>query len=157
MLAVGVQDAISLILMAKFSFLECAKAWEQHRSLRKRAQGRNILLVDSKGRRHICPSLDNIKLNASVLRPMTRKMAESGRIRKTIVLIKEVVRKFYDNESNSDDENQMSTEVRMRKERNINKTAEIIKAMLTTVKRKWAKWELPRVPWMGNIRIDVLI
>ena len=150
MLAVGVQDPTSLILMAKLCFLECVKAWEQHRSLRERARGRNILLLDSKGRKHIVPSLENTKLNAAIIRPFTRKMAETGRIRKPIKLIKEVVRKFYENETNSDDENELSMDVKLRKERNIHKSAEIIKSMLTMIKRKWAKWELPRVPWMGS-------
>ncbi|CAE7231724.1 unnamed protein product [Symbiodinium sp. CCMP2592] len=130
--------------MAKLSFLECVKAWEQHRSLRKRARGRNVLLLDIKGRKHVVPSLENTKLNASIIRPMTREMAKSGRIRKPINLIKEVVRKFYENEANSDDENQLTTDAKLRKDRNINKSAEIIKSMLTMIKRKWAKWELPR-------------
>ena len=118
--------------MAKLSFLQCAKAWEQHRSLRKRARQRNVLLLDSRGRRHVCPSLENVKLNASIIRPLTRKMAETGRIRKPIILIKEAVRKFYDMESNSDDED-LSMDAKLRKERNINKSAEIVKSMLTMI------------------------
>ena len=41
-----------------------------------------------------------------------------------------------------------TVEMRLRKDRNISKSAKAIAAMLTVVKRKWTKWELPRVTWI---------
>ena len=134
--------------MASLSFVACVSDWELHRSLRKRARSRSMLLVDSKGRNHIAPTLANMKLNVRLLRPFTRKMAECGKIRKPVHLIKEALRKFYDGETASDDEKAESTDAKLRKERNINRSAEVIKSMLTVVKRKWSLWEIPRVPWM---------
>ncbi|CAE7318545.1 unnamed protein product [Symbiodinium sp. CCMP2592] len=144
MVAVGVQDLDPFLLTSMLSFDSCVKDWEKHRSLRKRARSRSVLLVDSKGRSHVSPTLSNMKLNASLLRPFTRRMAECGRIRKPVNLIKEVCRTFYDSEAASDDEKKDTTDAKLRKERNINKSAEIIKTMLTAIKRKWSLWEIPR-------------
>ena len=153
MVAVGVQDLDPLLPTGMLCFNPCVRDWEKHRSLRKRARSRSVLLVDSKRRSHISPTLSNMKLNISLLRPFTRRMAECGRIRKPVHLIKEACRCFYDSEAASDDEKKDTTDAKLRKERNINKSAEIIKSMLTAIKRKWSLWEIPRVPWMGHNRI----
>ena len=71
-----------------------------------------------------------------------------GRIAKPIGLIKEALREFYASEKDDEAEKPETTDMKVRKDKNINKTAEAIKSMLTVVKRKWTKWELPRVPWL---------
>ena len=115
--------------------------------MRKRARSRSALLIDCKNRNHISPSLENMKLNHVILKPFTEAMAKYGRISKPIALIKEVVRAFYDSEKEPVEEKPETMDMRLRREKNITKTAEAIKSMLTMIKRKWTLWELPRVPW----------
>ena len=93
------------------------------------------------------PSLANLKLNYVILKPFTEAMASYGRITKPVGLIKEAVRKFYETEAEPVQEKPETMDMKLRREKNISKTAEAIKAMLTVIKRKWTLWELPRVPW----------
>ena len=149
--AVGVQGH-SCCTMAQLSFLSCCAEWEKHRVLRKRARSRSVLVIDCKNRNYISPTLTNMKLNHVVLKPFTEAMAKFGRISKPIALIKEAVREFYDSESQPVEEKPETMDMKLRKEKNIVRTAEAIKAMLTMIKRKWTLWELPRVPWTYNKR-----
>ena len=108
------------------------------------------LVQDYKGRSHISPSLDNLKFNEPVLRPFTRAMAEAGRIHKPLRMIKAAVEKFYSREIDEIDEmvdTPETTEMQLRRERNINKSAKAILSMLSVIKRKWTKWEIPRETW----------
>ena len=137
--------------MPTLSFLSCCKAWENHRVLRKRARARMMLVQDTKSRSHVSPTLANLKLNAPVLKPLTAAMAEYGRISKPVKLVKEALQKFYDGETEGIMEETPETmEMKLRKQRNIRKSAKIIVAMLTVIKRKWTKWELPRVTWIKH-------
>ncbi|CAE7346436.1 unnamed protein product [Symbiodinium necroappetens] len=123
--------------MAQLSFLSCCAEWEKHRVLRKRARSRSMLVIDCKNRNYISPTLTNMKLNHVVLKPFTEAMAKFGRISKPIALIKEAVREFYDSESQPVEEKPETMDMKLRKEKNIVRTAEAIKAMLTMIKRKW--------------------
>ncbi len=106
-----------------------------------------MLVIDCKNRNHVYPSLANLKLNHVLLKPFTEAMATYGRITKPKGLIKEAVRTFYDGEAEPVPDKPETMDMKLRKEKNIDKTAEAIKAMLTVIKRKWTLWELPRVPW----------
>ncbi|CAE7299193.1 unnamed protein product [Symbiodinium sp. CCMP2456] len=117
-----------------------------------------MLVQDEKGRAHVAPSLENIKYNACLLRPFTRVMAETGRIRKPIHLIKEALSKFYKREGQvwADDNDVPETmEAKLRRSRNMSKTADTIKSMLTVIKRKWSKWELPREDEVRAMVLDM--
>ena len=107
-----------------------------------------MLVQDSKNRNHVSPTLSNVALNYNMLKPFTEAMVAHGRIAKPIGLIKEALREFYASEKDDEAEKPETTDMKVRKDKNINKTAEAIKSMLTVVKRKWTKWELPRVPWL---------
>ena len=96
-IAVGVQGQ-GTQMTTKLSFLSCCNAWEKHRILRRRARSRMTLVQDCKGRSHISPSLDNLKVNEPILRPFTIAMAEAGRISKPLKLIKEALVRFYSGE-----------------------------------------------------------
>ena len=106
-----------------------------------------MLVQDSKGRSHISPTLENLKLNEPILRPLTTAMAEAGRISKPLSSIKEALVKFYDGENEEMQETPENTEMKLRRERNVKKTGKAILSMLTVIKRKWTKWEIPRVTW----------
>ena len=141
------------VSMATLSFISCATSWEKHRVLRKRARARMMLVQDTKNRSHVSPTLANLKFNAPVLKPFTEAMANYGKISKPVHLIKEALRKFYSRENEEMEETPETVEMRLRKDRNISKSAKAIAAMLTVVKRKWTKWELPRVTWIYEINV----
>ncbi|CAE7180797.1 unnamed protein product [Symbiodinium microadriaticum] len=107
----------------------------------RRARSRMTLVQDCKGRSHISPSLDNLKVNEPILRPFTIAMAEAGRISKPLKLIKEALVRFYSGEGEEMEETPETAEMKHRRERNINKSAKAILSMLTVIKRKWSKWE----------------
>ena len=127
--------------MAEFSFMGCVKRWDQHQFLRHRARDLEILIVDHKNRKRkmIVPSLANLKLNEPVLRPFTLEMVEFGRVAKPVALIKAALRAFYCQEHPTDiqiDETKLSNRVMA--------TAHLIKRMLTPIRRKFTRWEMPR-------------
>ena len=63
-------------------------------------------------------------------------MVAHGRIAKPIGLIKEALREFYASEKDDEAEKPETTDMKVRKDKNINKTAEAIKSMLTVVKKE---------------------
>ena len=131
-----------------FSFGEsCVRAWEGHRELRKRAIKGDPLLVGEKESTddeedlgmHIPQSLGNIRLNYTLLKAYTKHMARSGCVvTKNVVLLKEPLTKFYE---------LMEIDVERPAAKAVCKgQAVVIKKMLTVVKRKWTRWEMPRAP-----------
>ncbi|CAE7211691.1 unnamed protein product [Symbiodinium necroappetens] len=102
------------------------------------------LVQDTKERSYVAPTLCNLKYNVPILKPLTEEMARAGRISKPIHLIKTALHKFYDMQSEEMQETPETMQMKLRRERNISKTAKSIVAMLTVIKRKWTKWEMPR-------------
>ena len=58
-----------------------------------------MLVQDTKGRSYSAPTLANISFKALVLSPITRIMAEKGRIKKTLESIQEAALRFYELEN----------------------------------------------------------
>ncbi|CAE7313379.1 unnamed protein product [Symbiodinium sp. CCMP2592] len=82
-------------------------------------------------------------------------MAEAGRISKPLVTIKEALHSFYYKESQEMEETPETSEMKLRRERNITKSAKAILSMLTVIKRKWTKWELPRDEDIRDMVLDL--
>ena len=127
--------------MVAFSFLECVEKWDQHPFLRRRAREMQVLVTESKQKRTVCPTLANMTLNQAVLRPFTQAMANQGMICKPIAKIREALWKFYLQELTEEQRGEFS-----KIKPKVKSTAEFIARMLTRIKRKWSRWEMPRVP-----------
>ena len=131
---------------SKFSFKEpCVRAWEQQRDLRQCGiKGEQLIHGEDIGHGdpglHINPSLPNIRKNYNFLKAFTKTMAESGIIStKHVHLIKEAVSSFYELmqiDVNKPDAKALCHAISW-----------VVKKMLGVLKRKWARWEMPRVPW----------
>ena len=131
--------------MAAFSFRGCIAAWEEVAHLRRSARKCKLLVQDVQGRKHVCESLANIKLNAELVRPITRTMAEYGRIHKPIDLIKDAFVDFYKQQMQGDEDINLENPETMRCiTQKASSSANVVKKMLTVIKRKWSLWELPR-------------
>ncbi|CAE7565464.1 unnamed protein product [Symbiodinium sp. CCMP2592] len=114
-----------------------------------------MLLIDCKNRNQVFPTLANMRLNHIILKPFTEAMARYGRISKPVELIKEAVRKFYDSEAEDVPVKPDTMDMKLRREKNIAKSAEAIKSMLTVIKRKWTLWEIPRDEEIRNMVFDL--
>lgn len=131
---------------SKFSFKEpCVRAWELQRDLRQCGiKGEQLIHGEDIGHGdpglHINPSLPNIRKNYNFLKAFTKTMAESGIIStKHVHLIKEAVSSFYELmqiDVNKPDAKALCHAISW-----------VVKKMLGVLKRKWARWEMPRVPW----------
>lgn len=141
-LGIKVEPASLLSMPTVFNFLACVTVWDGHPALRKRARSQQILLLESHGRKHISPTLNNISLNKLVLKPFTEIMATHGLIRKSLSLVTQAIQAFYQQELC--EEHSKDPLVLAKMDRAAKKSAKIIKSMLTSVKRKWARWEMPR-------------
>lgn len=124
-----------------FSFVEpCVRHWEIHRSLRRRALKMQRLVESSDPDTiAIPPSLANIKHNYEVLKGYTSHMAKMGVILTVhMKYLRPPIMEFY---------RLMEVEISDETARTFcHGTATIIKKMLHVIKRKWAKWEMPRAP-----------
>ena len=132
------------------SFLSCVDVWDGYPKLRRRARLREMLVQDCRGRKHVSPTLANILHNEHVLRPITQHMASTGHILKTKRLLHEAVWHFYCSQTESD-----AAEDPVAKCKKVSvaaKSVKAIKKMLTAIKRKWSRWEMPRVPFL---KLDV--
>lgn len=126
-------------LRETFSYVEpCLRAWELSRSLRKLGINGESLVVGEDTNGVIPPTLPNIKANYALLKEFTQHMANSGVIiTKLIGYIQPPVVKFYE---------LMEIDVTTCDAKAvIYATSYIIKKMLHVVRRKWARWEMPRV------------
>ena len=122
-----------------FSFIEaCVQQWKSCDLLRKRAVNSQLLVVDVENKVQCLPTLQNMRLNAVLLRAYTSQMASEGFVvTKDIGRIRAPVLQFY-HECGSD-----STPgecVRLL----AHATAFCLKRMLYHIRRKWQRWELPR-------------
>ena len=125
-----------------FSFLECVDMWDGYPNLRRRARSMQMFVQDTKRRKHVSPTLENMILNEPVIRPLTRVMAKHGRIQKSADLLREAVYTFYHKQTETGEVEDMVTT--HKKVQVVNKSVKVMKKMLTAIKRKWSRWELPR-------------
>ena len=130
--------------MASFNFLDCPGLWETKQQLRRRATNLKILVQDSKGRKRVSPTLKNLELNQDILKPITATMAKYGYMDKNVEILKEALRVFYT--EHISDEDKIQPIVQQKLTTLVSGTAYYVGQMLTVLKRKWSKWELPRVP-----------
>lgn len=126
--------------MMSFSYVEpCVSHWEKNRGIRKSALRHQQLVKDADGKSLISPSLRNLRCNYHLLKGFTQHMANEGVIlTKRVAFTKPPVAAFYEL-MEVDTTTDSATAV-------VHGTAVCIKRMLTLVKSKWRKWELPRVP-----------
>ena len=137
-----------------FNFLSCVDVWDAFPGLRRRARSNLQLVQDSKGRKIVPASLANIALNAEIIRPLTRTMAKHGLICTKSTLLRDAVWEFYRRQMSmerEDDQSNMVTAkqpkiVKARLSSSVAKTVKTMKKILTIVRRKWVRWEMPRVP-----------
>ena len=125
-------------LRETFSYVEpCLRAWELSRSLRKLGINGESLVMGEDTNDVIPPTLPNIKANYALLKGFTQHMANTGVIiTKLIGYIQPPVVKFYE---------LMEIDVTTCDAKAvIYATSFIIKKMLHVVRRKWARWEMPR-------------
>ena len=83
-----------MCLFMPYGFKSCSfqdAGPESHPFLRRRARDRVVLVEDHKKKKKVLPTLMNMALNAVILRPFTKAMAEHGLIRNPISLIKEAL------------------------------------------------------------------
>ena len=128
-----------------FSFKPCCEIWEQSRALRKRALQRKLLVKDANDSNVVHASLPNLRINFRVLKAYTEAMANEGVIvTKYIKYLEEPIQAFYEVM-----EVDMSTKDATSF---VYGTAFVVKCMLTLVKRKWRRWEIPRVARLIFVR-----
>lgn len=122
-------------------FSPCVERWETYRNIRKMALKRQTLVKDADGHTLIHPSLPNLRCNYNLLKGYTSVMAEKGFIvTNRINIIKAPINEFYEL-MEVDTNNEEAKAV-------VYGTAFVVRQMLTAVKRKWTRWELPRVTGM---------
>ena len=133
-------------LDGSFFVRHCMDLWEQNRTLRRLARHKKMVVRDVDEGCIISPTLGNLRFNHALLSGYTKLMAAKGVIiTKRMSFIKPPIREFY-REYDVD----VSTE---ESKAFIHGVAHIVKRMLGMIKRKWSKWELPRVsrlykgPW----------
>lgn len=127
-------------LRKSFSFAKpCIRLWESNRALRQRAiQGKTLLFnVDDSSQP--APSLSNINKNYSLLKGFTQYMSQTGVICTNLIdPIKSAVTAYYD---------LMQCDVTSDAALSVCHGVSVsIKKMLRTIRTKWRKWEMPRVP-----------
>lgn len=139
----GTMDVELDHLRKSFSFKEpCLRKWETSRGIRQRGiLGKSLLDSDGGGGR-IAPSLINISLNYHLLKGFTGHMAETGVIcTRLLEPLKPPVEAFYalmEIDTSSEKAKSM-----------IHATACTIKKMLTNIRLKWMRWEMPRVSFLN--------
>ena len=127
------------VLRETFSYVEpCLRAWEGNRPLRQLGITGVSLIVGEDSNGVIPPNLANIRANYTLLKGYTQHMANTGLIiTKLIGYIQPPVLKFYE---------LMEIDVATNGAKAVIYAASyIIKKMLHVVRRKWARWEMPRV------------
>lgn len=138
-----------------FSFVEpCLDFWDGNRGLRKLALQRHQLVRDSEGKSIIAPSLVNLRYNYPLLKGYTKHMAETGIIlTNRMSYLKPPIKAFYElMEVDCSHEGAKTV---------IYATAFSVKQMLSLVKRKWNRWELPRATglvskWLRMLYVAIL-
>lgn len=130
-----------------FSYaVPCVEFWESQRGLCKLAVQRKSLVKEAEGKAIVHPSLPNLRLNYLLLKGYTKTMKEKGVIlTKHMTYILPAISDFYES---------MDPELDTKLDGPrtvIYGTAAVVKKMLTVIKRKWRKWELPRVAGTNDI------
>ena len=75
-------------------------------------------------------------------------MASNGIISKSLRILIQALEAFYEQEL--EDEKRKDPVVLARMNRVVKKSSKIAKTMLTSVKRKWSKWEMPREAFVAH-------
>ena len=129
-----------------FSFAPCVRIWEGQPGLCKIAVQRKQLVKDVDDKPIIHPSLPNIRKNYLLLKGYTQTMKDSGVIlTNRISYIVHPINGFYETmDPEMDTKHDGPKTV-------IYGTALAIKNMLAIIKRKWRKWELPRVAGTNHL------
>ena len=124
--------------MTKLSFDCCVEQWEQSKELRSLAMAKKPVVIDSNGKTQVFPTLANIKANVTFLKPMTRAMAQQGCIvTNKISLLRDATRSFYTQMGLDLSNTQVKCAVYV--------SSYVAKKMLCAIRKKWYRWELPRV------------
>lgn len=121
-----------------FSYCEpCVNEWKTNHTLCMLATKCKQLVRDTAQGKIVYPTLQNIRFNHALLKAYTKTMAERGVIMTNrMSYIKPPVRIFFELM-----EIDCKTDAAITA---IHATAYVIKQMLSAIKRKWRKWELPR-------------
>ena len=121
-----------------FYVKHCTDSWERNRTLRRLARHKKMIVRDADEGCIISPTLNNLRHNHALLSGYTALMAEKGYIITTrMSFLKPPIREFY-REYDVDIATDESKAF-------IHGVTHIVKRMLGMIKRKWSKWELPRV------------
>ena len=138
---VSEMDSMDLAHLRKsFSYVEpCLRHWELHRPLRERAiKGQNLIAVED-AKKPFAPSLTNLSMNYTLLKGFTEHMSNSGVICTSLIdPVKDAITGFYE---------LMECDVKSDAGVSVcHAVAKNVKKMLFVIRRKWRKWEMPRVP-----------
>lgn len=126
----------------RFSYQEpCVAAWELSRELRRRGiQGKPLVenSRDDDGEAAVLPTLPNLRRNYTLLKAYTSTMAKTGTmLTSRISYIGEPITAFYE---------LMGLTVTSQAGKSLcYGNSYIVKRMLSAIRRKWARWEMPRV------------
>ena len=146
-LQVGTMDLWDLEQLRKsFDYHEpCIRMWENCRPLRERAiQGKSLVASVHDAVQPTPPSLENMSKNHTLLKGFTSYMADTGVICTNHVdPVKKAVVGFY-TLMQCDVETDAGVTV-------CHDVAKSIKRMLTIIRFKWRRWEMPREPWLNSI------
>lgn len=123
-----------------FSFVDsCWKAWETVGEIRSSAIKKQKLIRNEKASGLIHPTLQNIRFNYKLLKGFTQHMAAVGVIMtKRLEFLKPPIEKYYRQMEVDTSTEAMTT--------TIHGVGILVKKMLSVIKRKWSRWEMPRVP-----------
>ena len=125
-----------------FSFVEpCLRMWELNRPLRELGiKGKHLVVQEDEHTITVfVPSLGTISKNYRLLKPFTQHMSETGVVCTCLTSpIEAAVKEFY-SLMQCDVKSDVGVAV-------CHKVATNIKKMLHVLRRKWKKWEMPRVP-----------
>ena len=115
----------------------CVNEWKTNHTLCMLATKCKQLVRDAAQGKIVYPTLQNIRFNHALLKAYTKTMAERGVITTNrMSYIKPPVRDFFELM-----EIDCKTDATITA---IHASAFVIKQMLSAIKRKWRKWELPR-------------
>lgn len=123
----------------EFSFVAaCLQKWKSSPELQRKAIKREPLAISHDQKAIVFPSLPNLKLNYYLLKGFTSHMADSGFIvTKSVHLIRAAIEKFY-----VEQDPVMTDKVSAL----ACGSADSVKKMLSAIKRKWSRWEIPKEP-----------
>ena len=123
----------------EFSYVSaCIEKWKSTPELQRKAIKREPLATSHDKKAIVFPSLSNLKLNYFLLKGFTSHMASSGLIcTKSVHLIREAIERFYIEQDPVKTDKVKALACG---------SADSVKKMLSAIKRKWSRWEIPKEP-----------